>query len=209
RWSGRAAVDAAVTVHEPAPASDPDSALAYSLEGLDSAETPAALLPRVWSPGWNSGHGLHKLQEEVNGPFRGGPAGLRLLAAAGRAQPVATAAPPRHEAHPGDFLLVAVHHAFGSDDLSMRAPAVAARAPEPYLGLNPADAGRLGIAEGDRVALWLPWLDTQAPCRLLPSLPAGVAGVPVGLPGMPFISLPARARLTRADAPAAAPGEPS
>ena len=43
-----------------------------------------ALLPRVWSPGWNSGNGLHKLQEEVSGPLRGGPSGVRLLDGAGR-----------------------------------------------------------------------------------------------------------------------------
>ncbi len=70
RWSGRTAADADVTVFEPAPVVDPDSALAFSLEGLAPAESPAALLPRVWSAGWNSGNGLHKLQEEVGGPLK-------------------------------------------------------------------------------------------------------------------------------------------
>ena len=33
-------------------------------------------------------------------------------------------------------------------------------------------------------------MDVRAPFRLLASLPEGVAGVPVGLPGMPYLSLP-------------------
>ena len=57
----------------------PTRPLAFSLEGLQACESPAPLLARVWSPGWNSGNGLHKLQEEVMGPLRGGPSGVRLL----------------------------------------------------------------------------------------------------------------------------------
>jgi anaerobic selenocysteine-containing dehydrogenase len=65
------------------------------------------------------------------------------------------------------------------------------------------DADRLGLADGDWLQLWQPWMDVRAPFRLQPSLPEGVAGVPAGLPGMPFISLPGRGRLTRCDAPPA------
>jgi hypothetical protein len=48
------------------------------------------------------------------------------------------------------------------------------------------------------VALWLPWLDLRAGYRAMPSLRAGVAALPAGLPGMPFVALPAWARLARA-----------
>ena len=112
------------TVHEPAPVADPDSALAFSLEGLGPADAPAALLPRVWSPGWNSWNGLHKLQEEVDGPLRDGPAGVRLLD--GRRRPATACRTPTCRAA---SLLARTssssspaHHIFGSDDLSMYAP---------------------------------------------------------------------------------------
>ena len=202
RWSGRTATDADRTVREPAPPVDPDSALAYSLEGLGPGEAPAALLPRVWSPGWNSWNGLHKLQEEVDGPLKNGPVGARLLDDVDDPLPLADApVPQRSTARPDEFLLVAVHHIFGSDDLSMYAPGVAERAPEPYIGVNDADAARLGLAAGDWIALWLPWLDARARYRPMPSLPDGVAALPLGLPGTPSISLPARRRLSRIAAP--------
>jgi NADH-quinone oxidoreductase subunit G len=207
RWSGRTAADADVSVHEPEPAGDPDSALAYSLEGLRPDEAPAALLARNWWPGWNSASGLHKLQEEVNGPLRHGPVGKRLLdsgATGSGTSPFDTTrpAPAAFRPRPNDWLLVPVHHIFGSDDLSMHTPGVAQRAPKPYVGLNADDATKLGLMPGDELSLWLPWLDFRAAWRLMPSLPTGVAGLPVGLPGMPFIALPARGRLSRF-----APGE--
>ena len=88
-----------------------------------------------------------------------------------------------------------MHHLFGSDDLSMREPGIAARAPQPYVAANEAAAAALGLADGDPVTLWLPWLDFATTFRVLPSLPDGVAGVPVGLPRVPYIALPARGRI--------------
>ncbi len=207
RWSGRTAKDADATVFEPPLPPDPDSALAFSLEGVGPLDAPAALLPRTWSPRWNSASGLHKLQEEVNGPLRGGPVGARLLDGAAAAEAFATmpaaplTAPGRRQRRPGEWLLVPLHHIFGSDDLSMYSPGVAERAPEPYIGLNDADARRLELEEGDWLLAWLPWLDVRVPWRRLPSLPDGVAGLPVGLPGMPFADLPYRTRLLRLERP--------
>jgi NADH-quinone oxidoreductase subunit G len=199
RVSGRTALDADRTVHEPAPAPDPESALAYSLEGLTPERSPAALRARVWSPGWNSVSGLHKFEQELEAVRPAASLGIRLLDAPVHARELPPlAAPPRTVVADGEFTLVALHRIFGSDDLSMYSPAVAARAPGAFIGLNREDAARLGVREGDVLELWLPWMDARARCALVPSLPDGTAGVPVGLPGLPYISLPARARLARA-----------
>ena len=84
RWSGRTAVDADRTVFEPGPAPDADSALAYSLEGLQPPQSPDELRVRTWWPGWNSGNGLHKFGEELAAVGPAGPSGVRLLDGAGR-----------------------------------------------------------------------------------------------------------------------------
>ena len=95
--------------------------------------------------------------------------------------------------------LVALHFIYGSEPLSMYTPGIAGRAPAPFIGLNDEDAGRLGLREGDWLDLWLPWMDARVRYAPAPSLVTGTAGVPIGLPGLPFISLPARARLARAE----------
>ena len=78
RYSGRTAMHADVDVHEPQPPDDPDSPLAFSMEGFDG-QPPAALIPRFWAPGWNSVQAVNKFQDEVGGPLRGGDPGRRLI----------------------------------------------------------------------------------------------------------------------------------
>jgi len=200
RRSGRTAVDADRTVHEPAPVPDADSALSYSLEGLQPPAAPAALRTRTWWPGWNSSNGLHKFGEELAAVRPAPPSGVRLLDDAERGREFTpVGAPARFAARDGELLLVALHHIFGSEELSMHTPGVRELAPAPYIGLNADDAERLGAREGDPLRLWLPWMDMSAPLKLIPSLPSGTAGLPRGLPGVPYLPLPAWVRLTRVE----------
>ena len=78
RYSGRTAMHADANVHEPQPPDDPDSALAFSMEGF-SGQPPPALIPRFWAPGWNSVQAATKFQDEAGGPLRGGDPGRRLI----------------------------------------------------------------------------------------------------------------------------------
>ncbi|NLE22884.1 MAG: NADH-quinone oxidoreductase subunit G [Actinobacteria bacterium] len=200
RWSGRTAVDADRTVFEPGPVPDPDAPFAYSLEGLQPQQSPDALRARTWWPGWNSSNGLHRFGEELRAVGPAQPSGVRLLDGAGGGPELPqVAAPPRFTPRAGEVLLVALPHIYGSEELSMYTPGIRELAPAPYIGLNAEDAERLEVREGDLLELWLPWMDTTAPFRLVPSLVTGTAGLPVGLPGLPYISLPARARLSRAE----------
>jgi NADH-quinone oxidoreductase subunit G len=78
RYSGRTAMQADVSVHEPKTPADPDTPLAFSMEGYQD-QPPAPLISRYWSPGWNSVQALNKFQQEVGGQLNGGDAGKRLL----------------------------------------------------------------------------------------------------------------------------------
>ncbi len=78
RYSGRTAMHAKENVNEPKTPDDPDSPLAYSMEGYQE-QPPSSLIPRYWSPGWNSVQALNKFQQEVGGPLRGGDPGKRLI----------------------------------------------------------------------------------------------------------------------------------
>ena len=144
RYTGRTAVDAARTVHEPQAFRPEAAPFTGTMEGYYGA-MPAALIPYFWAPGWNSGQSLHKFQEET-GAMRGGPAGVRLFdgrTATPLALPQAAPGPAN-----GAFWLLPQHHVFGSDELSARAPAVAELIPAASLGVNTADAGALGLQQG-------------------------------------------------------------
>ena len=74
RISGRTAILANLSVHEPRPPSDPDTPLSFTMEGFQG-QPPSPLITQFWSPGWNSNQSLNKFQEEIAGPLRGGDPG--------------------------------------------------------------------------------------------------------------------------------------
>ncbi len=196
RWSGRTAIVAHLTVHEPEPPADPDAPLAFSMEGYQG-QPPPALIPRFWWPNWNSAQAVLKFQEQVGGPLEGGAVGRRLVEPGDATAPYFRAVPAGFVPREGQWLVVPLYHIFGSEEQSALAPGVAELAPAPYLGLSAGDLAGLGAAEGDRVMVSLGVTRYRLPLRVVPGLPQGIAGLPVGLPGLPGRPLGARyARLT-------------
>jgi NADH-quinone oxidoreductase subunit G len=190
RYSGRTSMHANIAVSEPKPPDDPDSPLAYSMEGFKGIP-PAALISRYWAPGWNSVQALNKFQSEVAGPLIGGDPGRRLIVADENASPAYfEPASLKTPAQPGSFQLVPLYHIFGSESLSMHSPGVTERAPQAYLALNPADAQTLELNSAENAQLTLQGRVISLPVRLETSLPAGLIGIPVGLPGSPRVNLP-------------------
>ncbi len=199
RYSGRTAMFANIDVSEPKPPDDPDAPLNFSMEGFHGSPPPA-LIPRFWSPGWNSVQAVNKFQEEVGGPLRGGNPGRRLIEPAGAGPAVTpayfTAMPEPFEPREDRWLVVPLPQIFGSDELSVLAPGVAELMPRPFLVLNPADAERLEAHEGDERELTLGGQPREVVIRILPEMPLGVAGLPANLPGLRGIALPIWSRLS-------------
>ena len=198
RYSGRTAMDADRSVREPEPPSDADSPFTFSMEGYHG-RPPSALIPRFWAPGWNSVQSVNKFQAEVGGPLRGGDPGIRLI------EPSCTEGADYFLEVPGplarrddEFFIVPFHHVFGSEELSMLAPGVASRAPQPYLALCEKDMARLRIREGEAVSVFIDGRACRLPVRPAPELPDRIAAVPLGLPQSPVWTLPAFGRVERA-----------
>ncbi len=194
-WSGRTALHADADVYERPIPGDPDSPLAFTLEGARGPEVPGALLPNAWAPGWNSVNSLHRFQQEVGGPLRGGPAGRRLIEAGGRRAAYGDV-PPAFEPPPGRLQLLPIHHLFGSERLSLMTPGIAERAPAPYVALRPEDAAALRAREGRWLVVRTDTARRVLPLRVMADLPPGCAGLPVGLPGLDGMPVPAWATIT-------------
>ena len=182
RCSGRTAIEANRSIHESKPPADHQSPLCFSMEGFEG-QPPSSLITNYWAPGWNSVQALNRFQEEVGGPLRGGDPGRRLFDFQTCEEiPYFTHVPIHIEPPPGQWLVVAIHHIFGSEELSMLAAGIAQRAPEPYISLNDRDMAHLGLQEGETVRFMRHDATYRLPVRCMPSLPHGIAGLPVGLP---------------------------
>ena len=186
RYSGRTAMRAKINVHEPRIPQDQDTAFNFSMEGYSGTQEPRQQIPFAWSPGWNSPQAWNKFQDEVGGHLRAGDPGIRLIAPAGYM--------PWFEANTafqpsmGHWMVVPVHHIFGSDELSALAPVVQSRIPEPYALLSRSEASRLGLTDGALVALG--HSSHPLTLRLIVSdrLQAGLIGLPVGITGVPVVA---------------------
>jgi NADH-quinone oxidoreductase subunit G len=195
RYSGRTAMTAHLDLREPKPPDDPDSPLAFSMEGCETAPPPA-LLPRFWAPGWNSVQSVNKFQNEVGGALRGDDPGLRLLAPDGMdGQSYTRDIPSAFKTRDGEWLAVPLWHVFGSEELSSLAPGIAALSPSPYVAVNPVEEGKTRFAEGRLVCISLQGRELQLPLKYDRSLPPGVVGLPAGLRGLAGITLPAWATI--------------
>jgi NADH-quinone oxidoreductase subunit G len=75
------------------------------------------------------------------------------------------------------------------------APSIAQRLPHAYVALNPADLVRAGVAEGDEVLVKIGDESHHLVVHAVPSLPAGIAGLPIGLPSLPWLPIPAEGRI--------------
>ncbi len=201
RYSGRTAIHAAQSVHEPQPPDDPDSPLAFTMEGYQG-QPPAPLIPRFWAPRWNSVQAVGKFQQEIAGPLRGGSPGRRLIEpAADSARRYFTEVPEAFERRPGYLLVVPGFHVFGSEELSMLSPSIAELAPQPYLAVNPEDAAKLILGPNGLVDVALSTTSYYLPVKIAPSIPSGVAVVPAGLPGVSWNGQPVWKRLLKEQGP--------
>lgn len=188
RFSGRTSIQAAESVHEPKPPHDADAPLSFTMEGSPDVPPPA-LLNRYWDAGWNSVQALNRFQSEVGGPLRGGDPGVHVI------QPIGTGywfgdIPPAFKPSADGLLAVPLHHIFGSEELSVHADAIASRCAQPYIALNSNEAAKRSLHDGDETTFTVGAAEYRLPLRILPELPDGTAGMPVGLVGLTGIQVP-------------------
>jgi NADH-quinone oxidoreductase subunit G len=191
RYSGRTSMLANISVHEPKPPDDPDSALAFSMES-GPEPVPPSLIPFFWAPGWNSVQAINKFQSEVGGPLRGGDPGIRLIERSSRPDwHYFSTVPAAFRPQTGEWLLIPIFHIFGSEELSRHAQGISQLVPLPYLALNPVEASLLGVKAGEQVKVTVEDGQFEVEVVLRADLPRGVAGLPAGVSPVQGITLPA------------------
>ncbi|MGI9323694.1 MAG: NADH-quinone oxidoreductase subunit NuoG [Pseudomonadales bacterium] len=180
RYSGRTAMHADQTLHEPKTLVDEETPFAYSMEG-ENRNQAGSLIPYFWSPGWNSNQSVFKFQNEVGGSMRGGDPGI-MLPAIPRGKGARFDAPPAlGQPRNAEFALIRLPVLFGSDELTAYAQAIEELTPDPFVVLHPEDARALQVADGDGVLCGEDQLEVRTHAAMTP----GYAGVSAGLPNAP------------------------
>lgn len=184
RYSGRTSMRASISVHEPRQPQDQDSPFAFSMEGYAGSVEDRQQIPFAWSPGWNSPQAWNKFQDEVGGNLRAGDPGVRLFDTPRNALNW-FAVTATSELPAGQWQVVALHHLFGSEELSVRAEPVQKRLEEAYVALNAEAATRLNLSNGQSVSFRVAGQELRLPLRIVDDLADGALGLPVGFTGIP------------------------
>ena len=200
RYSGRTAIRANLSVHEPRQPQDPDTALAFSMEGHNGTQAgtrPSALIPYAWAPGWNSPQSWNKFQDEVGGHLQGGDPGVRLIEPSGVPARDDRRIPEAFAARAGEWTALPLAHIFGSEELTARAAPVASLIPPAYVALHPADAKALEAKENSTLKVSLPGETVYLPLRCRSDVPRGTVGLAAGVPGSPWFPAGVAIKLER------------
>ncbi len=183
RYSGRTAIRADVSVHEPKQPVDDESPLSFSMEGLGVGQ-PSSLMSYSWSPGWNSNQSIQKFQDEAGGEIRGGSSGIRLINPGEGAKIEALSVPDAfHPSSNTDLLLVPVYRVFGSDELSSQAPAIAELSGDAQLVVRSEDASNLQVTDGDGIVVVIGANEAVLEVLIDDSMAEGCVGFTMGMPG--------------------------
>ncbi|HLN73511.1 MAG TPA: NADH-quinone oxidoreductase subunit NuoG [Prolixibacteraceae bacterium] len=195
RFSGRTAIRANVNVSEPKPPDDLDSPLAFSMEGTDQAP-PSSLVTYYWKPGWNSYQAMNFYLDEPNGSMKGGDPGIRLLDDQKTPAPTVSAADESMPAKANEWVILPVYCIFGSEELSAEGQAVKERIPQPFVLVNSKNAPILPVNDDGAFSLNIGEKILQVRARMDDSIPEGIIGLSVNLPGMDYIELPAYGKIS-------------
>jgi NADH-quinone oxidoreductase subunit G len=187
RYSGRTAMRAHINVHEPKQEQDEDGIMVFSMEGVPALKD-SSVFSSPWAPGWNSNQSLFKFQKHTGSALNQASHG-ELLLVSGTSNKAWYPASVKQAGGQG-YALFPLYHLFGSEELTARSEAIQAKATGAYIALNPADAKQLGLGTTDGVQVQH---NGAVPVLLRDSIKPGTVGVSVGLNGLNFADVVAKA----------------
>lgn len=209
RYSGRTAMRAPISVHEPMQPKDLDTGLTFSMEGYSGKQAKGSMIPFANAAGWNSPQAWNKYQDKVGGSLKGGDPGIRLFDQLERLtlrQYVApeTLSTATTDIEKGQAKLVPIYNIYASSIMASRSPIVAAQLPVATWRVGIDDAKDWGVSEGDYLAIEIDNQQITLPVQVVYYLAEGCIGYPVGQVSIIHPSMPASVR--KVDAPVSMTG---
>lgn len=150
RVSGRTAMLANQTVHEPKPFLEIGAPYKHSMEGIQVGQSKEFPMAYSWSPGWNSNQSNHKFRDEYRGSELSEQEGVLCFGAKHSDQWFKWQADWSKNSK-AQWQILPLQKVFGSDNLSLHALPIAQLKVQAQIVLSPADAEKLGFIAGQLV----------------------------------------------------------
>ncbi len=179
--SGRTALFANINVNEQKPPSDPDTPLAYSMEGARK-KIPLPLISAPWAPKWNSVQSSFKtiLSTAAKGPDAFG--GVRLFTKTNAQLPASNSVTAQRKVYEAPhFYVLPKHNIFAGFTQARFSSALATRMPEVEAEISPADAKKLGFTSFAPIVLESEQGHFSLLAKTKADVPDGIILLPFGL----------------------------
>jgi len=194
RFSGRTAMLADKSVHEPKPPEDIDSPLSYTMEGF-KGQPPSSIIPFFWSPGWNSVQAINKYQIEVGGPLHGGDPGRRLFEPKEGSGKYFDTIPQKYISPGDELLILPIYHIYGSEELSNYSQPIQKLIPEPYAIINSNDLSKVK-KEGNSIILTINDSELKLKAVINDRIKQGIIGIPFGMSKTGYFGIPCTVKVS-------------
>jgi NADH-quinone oxidoreductase subunit G len=150
RVSGRTAMLANQTVHEPKPFGEAGAPYKHSMEGTQAGQKSEFPLAYSWSPGWNSNQSNHKFRDEYRGSELSQQQGVRGIVAKQSGQWFKWQAVWSKNSK-SQWQILPFQKVFGSDNLSLLALPIAQLKVQAQIVISPMDAEKLSFSNGQLI----------------------------------------------------------
>ncbi|WP_339722456.1 NADH-quinone oxidoreductase subunit NuoG [uncultured Paraglaciecola sp.] len=150
RTSGRTAMLANQTVHEPKPFIEIGAPYKHSMEGIQAGQSKDFPMAYSWSPGWNSNQSNHKFRDEYRGAELRQQEGVLCIGAKHNDQWFKWQT-PWSKSSKAQWQILPLQKVFGSDNLSLHALPIAQLKVQAQIVLRPEDAEKLNFSVGQLI----------------------------------------------------------
>ncbi len=162
RFSGRTAMLANQTVHEPKPFGEENAPYKQSMEGQLSGQSDNQPIAFSWSPGWNSNQSNHKFRDEYRTQELSSQS-AQLLIEPGSQKCWFKWQPEWSKKIDPTYKILAMNKVFGSDSLSLHAIPIQQLVAPASLSVNAKLAAKLGLEAGQ----WVQCDDDSIPLQVV------------------------------------------
>lgn len=187
RASGRTALRADISVHEPKQPQDSDSMFSFSMEGSQQAYKYSPYIPFAWSPGWNSPQAWNKFQNKINGSLLHGDSGVCLFRNKKRSKINFFEVISNVNRYKNNYRIVPYYFLFGTEEITQNTPVLEKKIPIPCGIIGTLDAKDHFFKTDSYIEFFCLGEKFHIKIRISNKLSPGQIGLPLGMSGFPFI----------------------
>lgn len=186
RSSGRTALRADISVHEPTQPKDDDTMFSFSMEGYHQPNKSMSYIPFAWFPGWNSPQAWNKFQSEVGRNLISGDSGVHIFNNKKNIKEIYYNLTYKNFTEKRYWKIIPYYHIFGNEEMTQYSEVIQENIPVEYALISMLDGIALHLKTNSIIEFYCLNKNYRLSIRLSKYLSQKQIGLPIGRKGFPI-----------------------